>query len=71
MKPHTRAKTHAHCTRCLFDIRKNELVTVSTAPTGYNHLNCKAAIEDGTGREIHPDFKHFLKGFDTSALNEN
>ena len=71
MEPKTRAKTKAHCTRCLFEIRKGELVSVSVAPVGYHHLNCKAAVEDGTGRQIHPDFKHFLKGFNTSALNEN
>ena len=71
MQPKTRARTRAHCTRCLFDIRKGELVNVSTTPIGYNHLNCKAAIEDGTGRQIHPDFKHLLKGFDTSILDND
>ena len=64
MEHKTRARTDAYCVRCMFQIRRGELVNVSSEPVGYRHINCRWAIEDGTGRKIHPDFKHFLNNMD-------
>lgn len=70
MHPKTRAKTTSYCKRCLFTIRKGELVNVDVAPLGYSHINCRAAILDGTGRTIHPDFKHFLDHMDPEEVGK-
>lgn len=68
MNPKTRARVKAYCTQCKFSIRAGELVNVSTHPAGYRHLNCKAAVMDGSGRHIDPDFKHFLDHMDPETV---
>lgn len=70
MNAKTRAKLKTYCVRCYFTIYEGELVNVETEPVGYRHINCRAAIEDGKGRQINPDYKHFLKGFDPDKLDK-
>lgn len=70
MKAKTRAKVFSYCKRCMFSIRKGELVNVDVSPLGYTHINCRAAVLDGTGRKIHPDYKHFLDHMDPEEVEK-
>lgn len=70
MEKKTRADKTCYCTRCMFTVWKNELVSVSVGPSAYAHINCSAAIRDGSGRRIHPDFKHFLDHMDPERVEE-
>jgi len=57
------------CYKCQFEIRKGELCYQELSKDAtFFHILCSAAIQDGTGRKINPDFKHFLDHMDPDKV---